>query len=301
MSGIDNLFSLEGKVILVTGGSRGIGKMIAQGFLTANAAKVYVASKRQHTCEPSAKELCEVAHGECIPLTADISTVDGCRKLAEQMMQHESHLDVLVNSAGINVIKGFDSFTEEDWDSVMDVNLKGAFFLTQQMVPLLRKSSGPAKVINISSIDGSCPAPYESYSYIASKAGLMQLTAAMARRLVSDNILVNCIAPIAFPTDMNKAAQKHPDILSKHIPAGRVGKAEDIAGPCIMLASKAGDYIVGITLPVDGGVSNCGEPVWHKSTADCGCCCCGCSCQHCCCGPECDCHCSSCGCGSSST
>ena len=247
-----DLFSLEGRVALVTGGSRGIGKMIAKGFVEAGA-KVYISSRKGADCDATAAELGEA----CISMPQDISTVEGVKSLAERMAKAEPKLDILVNNAGAAWGAGFDEFPESGWDKVMDLNLKSPFFLTQALHGLLKSAASadrPAKVINIASIDGIALNPLETYSYQASKAGLIHLTRRMAARLIKENIVVSCIAPGAFASDMNRAARDHADELSKRVPAGRIGSTEDMAGTAIYLASRAGDYVVGTTLAVDGGV-----------------------------------------------
>ena len=223
-----DLFSLKGRVALVTGGSRGIGKMIAAGFLAQGAAKVYITARKAGPCEATAKELSAAYDGECIALPIDISTVEGCEKLAGEVIK-----------------------------LVMDLNVKSIFFLTKALAKPLRAAATherPAKVINIASIDGIFVNPMETYSYAASKAAVIHLTRRMATRLVKDNINVTAIAPGAFKSDMNRAARDQADEVAKRIPARRVGTDEDMAGVAIYLASRAGDYVVGTTIAVDGGV-----------------------------------------------
>jgi NAD(P)-dependent dehydrogenase (short-subunit alcohol dehydrogenase family) len=251
-----NLFSLEGRTALVTGGSRGIGKMIAAGFV-AQGAKVYISSRKAEACEAAAKELSK-GGGACIPLALDISNVGGARSLAATLGSREKKLDILVNNAGAAWLEKFDAFPEKGWDKVMDLNLKSPFFLTQALHGLLREAARPdkpAKVINIVSIDGIAVNPQETYSYAASKAGFIHLTRRMSIRLIEDNIVVSAIAPGAFASDMNVTARDHGDAVAKLIPARRIGRDEDMAGAAIYLASRAGDYVVGATVVVDGGVS----------------------------------------------
>ena len=249
-----DLFSLQGRTALVTGGSRGIGKMIAAGFLQ-HGAKVYISSRKADACEATARELASL--GTCIALPMDVSTVEGARALAAAYAQKESSLDILVNNAGAAWGETFDTFPENGWDKVMDLNLKSPFFLTQALHDMLRKGAQkqPAKVINIASIDGVSVSPQETYSYAASKAGLIHLIKRMSLRLVQDNIVVSGIAPGAFASDMNRVARDHAEETAKRIPAGRIGRDEDMAGVAIYLASRAGDYVVGETIVVDGGVS----------------------------------------------
>lgn len=250
-----DLFSLQGRTALITGGSRGIGRMIAAGFL-AQGARVYISARKAAACDQTAKEL--ASQGDCVSLPADVSTPDGIAGLVKAFSKHESQLDILVNNAGAAWGAPFDEFPENGWDKVVDLNLKTPFFLTQALAPLLRKGAAqrPAKVINIASIDGISVNPMETYSYAASKAGLIQLTRRMALRLIEDNIVVTAIAPGAFASDMNKDARDHGDAVAARVPAGRVGQDDDMAGAAIYLASRAGDYVVGSTLVVDGGVTH---------------------------------------------
>jgi len=252
---IPKLFSLEGRTALVTGGSRGIGRMIATGFL-AQGARVYISARKTEACERTARELS--AHGRCVALPADVSTVAGAKGLAAAYAAHEGSLDILVNNAGAAWGAPFDEFPESGWDKVVDLNLKAPFFLTQALAPLLRAAAKQraAKVIHIASIDGVSVNPMETYSYAASKAGLMHLTRRMALRLIDDGIVVNAIAPGAFASDMNRDARDHGDVVAKRIPARRIGRDEDMAAAAVYLASAAGDYVVGHTLVVDGGVTH---------------------------------------------
>jgi NAD(P)-dependent dehydrogenase (short-subunit alcohol dehydrogenase family) len=248
-----DLFSLEGRTALVTGGSRGIGKMIAAGFI-AQGAKVYISSRKAAACDATAAEL----GPNCISLPQDVSTVEGCKALAEAYGKHESRLDILVNNAGAAWLAEFDAFPENGWDKVLNLNLKSPFFLTQALHGALKASASaerPAKVIMVASIDGIRPNPQETYSYHASKAGLIHLTRRMAAQLIRDQICVSGIAPGAFASDMNIDARDHGDQVARRIPAGRIGRDEDMAGVAIYLASRAGDYVVGVTIAVDGGVA----------------------------------------------
>jgi NAD(P)-dependent dehydrogenase (short-subunit alcohol dehydrogenase family) len=251
---MDTLFSLEGRTALITGGSRGIGLMFAKGFL-ARGARVYISARKADACDAAARELS--ALGPCFSLPADVSTVEGAKGLAAAYAAREPSLDILVNNAGAAWGETFDTFPEKGWDKVMDLNLKTPFFLTQALHEQLRKAaaSRPAKVINVASIDGVSVNPMETYSYAASKAGLIHLTRRMSLRLVKDNIVVSGIAPGAFASEMNRDARDHGDEVARRIPAGRIGTDEDMAGVAIYLASRAGDYVVGQTVVVDGGVT----------------------------------------------
>ncbi|GGE02580.1 2-deoxy-D-gluconate 3-dehydrogenase [Polymorphobacter glacialis] len=249
-----SLFRLDGRVALVTGGSRGIGKMIAAGFI-AQGAKVYISSRKAAACEAAAAEL----GPNCIALPQDVSTVAGCQALAERFAALEPQLDILVNNAGAAWGAAFEEFPESGWDKVMDLNVKSPFFLTQALHGVLKKSASrerPAKVIMITSIDGMRLNPGETYSYHASKSALIYLTKRMAARLVRDAIHVTSIAPGAFASEMNRVARDQGEAVAKVIPARRIGVDEDMAGAAIYLASRAGDYVVGDTLTVDGGVAH---------------------------------------------
>ena len=248
----NTLFRLDGRIALVTCGSRGIGKMIATGFI-AQGATVYISSRKADACFETAAELGE----KCIALPQDVSTVAGCKALAAQLAEHTDRLDILVNNAGAAWGEPFEIFPEKGWDKVMDLNVKSPFFLTQALhAPLKTAASAgrPAKVINITSIDGQRLNPWETYSYQASKAALIYLTKRMAARLITDHINVTSIAPGAFASEMNKAARDHGSAIAQSIPAKRIGVDEDMAGAAIYLASRAGDYVVGDTITVDGGL-----------------------------------------------
>ena len=257
-----NLFSIEGKVALITGGSRGIGEMIAAGFL-ANGAKVYISSRKAEVCDATAKRLQEEYGGECISVPAYLSNLDGINALANQISQ-EDNLDILVNNAGASWGEPIDEYSEQGWDKVMDTNVKGVFFLTQKLLPLLRKSGDaedPSRVINIGSIDGIKTGLFDAFSYGPSKAALHHLTRVLAASLVKENIIVNAIAPGPFPTWMlstGVGGGGDVDIDWSSIgdtnPRGRVGTPEDIAGLAIFLSSRAGAYTVGQTITCDGGV-----------------------------------------------
>jgi 2-deoxy-D-gluconate 3-dehydrogenase len=257
-----NLFSIEGKVALVTGGSRGIGEMIAAGFL-ANGAKVYISSRKAEVCDATAQRLQDEYGGTCISVPADLSNLDGITALSNAISQQDS-LDILVNNAGASWGEPIDEYSEKGWDKVMDTNVKGVFFLTQKLLPLLRNSGtaeDPSRVINIGSIDGIKTGLFDAFSYGPSKAALHHLTRVLAASLVRENIIVNAIAPGPFPTWMlSTGVGGGGDIdidwseLGNSNPRGRVGTPEDIAGLAIFLSSRAGAYTVGQTITCDGGV-----------------------------------------------
>ncbi|KAB1141767.1 SDR family oxidoreductase [Streptomyces luteolifulvus] len=249
------LFSLDGRTALITGGSRGIGRMIAEGYVRSGV-RVYISARKADACDATAKELSELGH--CVSLPADVSTTLGIQELVTAYREHEPALDILVNNAGAAWGARFDEFPESGWDKAMDLNVKTPFFLTQALQPELVAATGDhlAKVINIASIDGISIGPMETYSYHASKAGLIQLTRRMALRLIEYGIVVSAIAPGAFASNMNRDARDHPDEIMDQIPAGRIGADEDMAAAAIYLASHAGDYVVGSTLVVDGGATH---------------------------------------------
>ena len=250
-----SMFSLAGRSALVTGGSRGIGRMIAEGLLR-QGARVYISARKSEACNETARELSAI--GPCISLPVDVSSTRGIAELVAAYERHENSLDILINNAGTAWSAPFDEFPESGWDKVMNLNVKTPFFLTQALKPLLlegARSGHLAKVIHIASIDGISVNNMETYSYQASKAGLVHLTKRMAVRLAPDGIVVSAIAPGYFASNMNREARDHGNALKKMIPSGRIGEPEDMAGAAIYLASRAGDYLVGETLVVDGGVS----------------------------------------------
>jgi NAD(P)-dependent dehydrogenase (short-subunit alcohol dehydrogenase family) len=250
-----DLFSLKGKTALITGGSRGIGKMIAEGFLH-QGAKVYISARKGGALEETAKELSQI--GPCVAIVSNASGADGAKAMADAYLKHEKTLDILVNNAGAAWGASFDEFPEHGWDKVMDLNVKSPFFLTQCLHAALAKAASaerPAKVINIASIDGIRLNALETYSYQASKAALIFLTRRMAAHLVKDFIVVSAIAPGPFASQMNRAARDHEDAVASHTPLRRIGRDDDMAGAAIFLASRAGDYVVGDTIAVDGGIA----------------------------------------------
>ncbi len=258
-----NLFSIDGKVAVVTGGSRGIGEMIADGFLS-NGAKVYISSRKADVCGETAKRLQDKYGGECVSVPADLSGLAGIESLTEAVGSQEERLDILVNNAGATWGEPLDEFPEAGWDKVMDTNVKAVFFLTQKMLPLLRKSANaedPARVINIGSVDGIKTPVFENFSYGPSKAAVHHLTRVLAAHLVKENIIVNGIAPGPFPSWMLSAGGGFGgavegvdwDSVGRNNPRGRVGTMEDIAGLAIFLSSRAGAFTVGEVITCDGG------------------------------------------------
>jgi 2-deoxy-D-gluconate 3-dehydrogenase len=260
---LDDLFGVAGKVVLVTGGSRGIGEMIAAGFL-ANGATVVISSRKADVCDATAARLAEEHGGTCISLPADLSRLDGVDALAAGVRERFDRLDVLVNNAGASWGAPVDEFPENGWDKVMDTNVKGVFFLTQRLLPQLEAAASaeaPARVINIGSIDGLRTPVFDNFSYGPSKAAVHALTRQLAAALVKRHILVNAIAPGPFPTWMlstgvgtgGDVEGTDWDALGATMPRGRVGTPEDIAGTAIFLASRAGAFTVGEVITCDGG------------------------------------------------
>ena len=256
---LHSLFNLDGRTVLITGGSRGIGKMMVEGYLAAGCKRIYISARKAEQISATVEEFGD----QVIGIPSDLSKVEGCQYLAEQISNNEDALDILVNNAGAAWGEEFSTHAEKGWDRTMDLNVKGLFYLTQALHPLLKKAASfdrPAKVINIASIDGLKINPWQTYSYQASKAAVIHLTRRLAAELITDNIQVSGIAPGAFQSEMNKAARDHGDEVGKNIPYPRIGAPEDIAGVAIFLASRAGDYIVGETVVCDGGIVNASLP-----------------------------------------
>ena len=251
---MENLFNLNGKIELVTGGSRGIGAMIAEGFVR-NGVKTYISSRKSDPCDKKAKELSK--YGECISIPADLTDMNEMDKLVTKIKDKETKLNILVNNAGAAWGASFDDFPEICWDKVMDTNVKSVFFLTQKLVDILEASastSDPSRIINIGSIDGLGIPRAETYSYPASKAAVHQLTKVLANRLANRNINVNAIAPGPFESNMMAhTLEEHGEQIKSSVPRGRIGVPEDMAGASIFLSSKASSYITGSIIPVDGG------------------------------------------------
>jgi NAD(P)-dependent dehydrogenase (short-subunit alcohol dehydrogenase family) len=251
---VKNLFDIKGKVALVTGGSRGIGEMIAAGYVE-NGAKVYISSRKKSVCDDIAAQLSR--HGTCISLPFDLSSMDGIRGLAAAIAEREPKLDILVNNAGASWGAPIDEYPESGWDKVMDLNTKSVFFLTKELLPQLRAAASPdhpSRVINIASVNGIEPPSFETFAYSTSKAGCIMLTRHLAKRLAEDDILVNAIAPGPFPSQMMAATlASSGDLIRANNPRGRIGEPEDIAGVAIFLASRASAYTTGAVIPCDGG------------------------------------------------
>jgi NAD(P)-dependent dehydrogenase (short-subunit alcohol dehydrogenase family) len=249
------LFSIAGKTALVTGGSRGIGKMIAAGYVEAGA-KVYIAARKHAASLETAEELGAI--GECVALEADLSTEDGCRGLAEEIAGREEKLDILVNNAGATWAVPLEEFGDFAWDRALSVNLKGVFYMTRFLLPLLRAAGSaeePARVINVGSIDGLRPPWQDTFSYSTSKAAVHMLTRHLAAKLAPE-ITVNAIAPGPFESKMmHETLERFGEQITAAAPLKRIGRPDDMAGTAIFLASRAGAYLTGAVIPVDGGIS----------------------------------------------
>ena len=251
---ISGLFSVKGRVALVTGGSAGIGRMIATG-LAAAGARVYICARNADTVASAAAAI----GGDVIGLAGDISTVAGIGKLVAEITAREPALHILVNNAGTLSDAPIDDFSEDQWDGVLDLNLKAPFFLLQKLLPLLRAGGSaerPSSVINIGSVGALKVGPREVYSYQASKGAIHWLTKSLAKKLAADNITVNAIAPGFFESDMtvitDDAMRK---MVESMVPRGRTGTPEDMAGAAIYLASRAGAYVTGSIIAVEGGLA----------------------------------------------
>ena len=257
---MSDLFDVSGKTALVTGGSRGIGLMIARGLVQAGA-KVIVSSRKSADVEGAAAELAEL--GDCKAIPGDISTREGAAALAEATKEHFPSLDVLVNNAGVVWGASLEEFPQQGWDKVVHTNVEGVFNLTVALLPALRDAAekrGPARVINIGSIDGLRTPAMENYSYSASKAAVHMLTRHLAKRLASEQITVNAIAPGPFESKMMAFALDDPQTrqsIESSVPLGRIGRPDDAAGLTLFLASRAGSYLTGTVIPLDGGITGC--------------------------------------------
>ncbi|GAC31784.1 RhlG family 3-oxoacyl-ACP reductase [Paraglaciecola polaris] len=256
---LENLFSMQDKVCVVTGGSRGLGAFMAQGFLQAGAKRVYITARKAQACLDAAQELSQF--GDCVALVGDVATSEGVMDLVKQLTEREQHIDVLVNNAGTAWGAPFGQFPEKGWDKVMDLNVKSPFFLTQALTPLLEKnatSSNTSSVINIGSIAGIVGNGLDNFSYAVSKSAIHQVTRVLANELVGKHIRVNAIAPGRFYSKMTEFLSDDKEAFEEElqsIPMRRWGEGADIAGVAVMLASRAGGFMTGQILPVDGGTT----------------------------------------------
>ena len=251
-----DLFSVSGKIALVTGGSRGIGEMIAEGYV-ANGVKTYISARKAEACDATAARLSEI--GECISIPADLSTADGIAALVAEISSREDKLDILVNNAGATWGAPIGEFPESGWDKIMTINVKSPFFLTQALLPLLENAASaedPARIIMIGSIDGLNINQLPTFSYGPSKAAVHHLARTLASHLAGKHITANAIAPGLFPSKMTAATI---DAMGEQIiqgtPLKRQGKPEDMAGVAIYLASRAASFVTGVVIPVDGGIT----------------------------------------------
>jgi NAD(P)-dependent dehydrogenase (short-subunit alcohol dehydrogenase family) len=253
---VKELFDVSGKAVLVTGGSSGIGKMIAQGFVE-HGARVYISSRKADVCEAVAAEFSQ--QGRCVALPADLSTEAGCVRLAGQLAEREPALHVLVNNAGTNWGAPLEEYPDAAWDKLLALNLKAVFHLTRALLPQLEAAASeedPARVINIGSVDGIQVPVLETYAYSSSKAAVHHLTSVLARRFAPKQITVNAVAPGPFQSKMMAATlERLGDAVREMVPLRRLGRPEDMAGVAIFLASQAGSYLTGAVIPVDGGCS----------------------------------------------
>lgn len=254
---IDNLFSVSGKVVLVTGGGRGIGRAIAEGFVHSGA-RVYLCGRNLEVGEETARELSKF--GSCSAIGANLGTLEGCRTLAHELSDREDRLDVLVNNAGALWAEKLADYPESGWDKVFDLNVKGSFFLVQALLPLLiaaASAQDPARVINVGSIDGLHVPHHETYAYSASKAAVHHLSRHLAAQLAPSHVTVNVIAPGMFKSKMMQGTleSKGEDRVLEPVPLKRFASASDMAGAAIYLASRAGSYLTGVVIPVDGGTA----------------------------------------------
>ncbi len=250
------LFSVEGKTAIVTGGSSGIGAMMAQGLLE-NGAKVYITARKVERLMAAQEALS--AFGECVAIPGDMSTLEGIEAFIAEVSKHEKHIDILINNAGANWVTPIEQFPESGWDKVMDINVKSMFFMTQKCLPLLNRGTAedPARVVNIASIHGIANPGLPSYSYSASKSAAIHLTRHLATDLAPKNILVNGIAPGFFPSNMTKELVENEQMnkmAMAQIPRARSGEPEDIAGTALYLCSRASAWVCGHTIVLDGGM-----------------------------------------------
>ncbi len=248
---IEGLFDVKGKVILITGGAKGLGAMMTEA-LVEGGAKVYISSRSVDKCMAFASEMSK--KGDCTAIPANLLEMENIHMLADELGKRESKLDVLINNSGASWGAPLDEFPEKGWDKVMDLNVKSLFFLTQAMLPLLRKSADvdtPARIINISSVAAVHPASMHAYSYGPSKAAVVQLTRNLAHDLAREHILVNAVTPGFFPSNMTSHMNEQQ--MCKIIPLKRIGRPRDIAGLIIYLCSAGSDFLTGTYIPIDGG------------------------------------------------
>jgi NAD(P)-dependent dehydrogenase (short-subunit alcohol dehydrogenase family) len=258
---MSDLFDVSGKTALVTGGSRGIGLMIARGLVQAGA-RVIVSSRKTGDVERAGEQLSQL--GDCIAIPGDVSTAEGAQALAAAASEHFPQLDVLVNNAGATWGAPLEEFPAKGWERVLGTNVEGLFNLTVALLPALRagaRREDPGRVVNIGSVDGLRAPSVENYSYSASKAAVHMLTRHLAKHLASEHITVNAIAPGPFESKMMAFLLENPEsreLVEQNVPLGRIGHPDDAAGLTIFLCSRAGSYLTGSVIPLDGGITGCG-------------------------------------------
>lgn len=255
---LSTLFSVDGKVAVVTGGSRGIGRMIAEA-LVRSGARVIISSRKADACDAAAAELSELGH--CTSVPADLSNAAGVRHLADAVGERERQLHLLFNNAGATWGAPLEEFPDEAWDKVLSTNVKAPFALSAALLPLLRAAAtneDPARIINVGSVDGIRVPATENYPYAASKAAVHMVTRQLAHQLVGDNVNVNAIAPGPFRSKMMSFlldADGGEELVASGVPMGRIGAPDDMAGVALFLSSRASAYLTGAIIPVDGGIS----------------------------------------------
>jgi len=252
---MNKLFDVSGKVALVTGGSRGIGEMIAEGYV-ANGVTTYISARNAEACERTAARLSRT--GRCISLPADLSTTEGIEHLVEQFRSREKKLHILVNNAGATWGAPIEDFPEAGWDKVMNINVKSPFFLSKALLPMLEiaaRTDDPARIIMVGSVDGLNVNRLPTFSYGPSKAAIHHLARVLAGHLANRHITVNAIAPGPFPSKMMAGTlERYGDQIRRGVPLQRIGEPADMAGAAIFLASRASSYVTGVVIPVDGGI-----------------------------------------------
>lgn len=257
---MSDLFDVAGRTALVTGGSRGIGLMIARGLVQAGA-RVIVSSRKSADVNAAAAELSEL--GDCHAIPGDVSDLEGAAALAAATRERFPALDILVNNAGAAWGAPLEEFPAGGWEKVLHTNVEGVFHLTVALLPALRAAAEveePARVINIGSIDGLRTPAVENYSYSASKAAVHMLTRHLAKRLAAEHITVNAIAPGPFESKMMAFAlkdQQSRELIEQGVPLARIGRPDDVVGLTLFLASRAGSYMTGTVIPLDGGITGC--------------------------------------------
>ena len=253
---MQDLFNIGGKVALITGGSRGIGEMIAEGFVRSGV-RTYITARKAEACDATAERLS--ASGECISIPGDMSTAEGIETLVNALRDREEKLDILVNNAGASWGQPLEEFPEAGWDKVMDINVKSVFFLTKALLPMLEASAShddPARIINVGSVDGINVNQLPNFAYGPSKAAVHHLTRTFAKHLAPRHITSSAIAPGPFPSKMMAGTlEAFGEQIKKGVPLGRIGEPADMAGVAIYLASRASTYVTGVVIPVDGGLT----------------------------------------------